>query len=182
MLMQSHPLLLEQNHWPWQEISSGCELCVVRYEISDIKSLLGDIFERNFGEPPPDYPAHYVLFIRQAGMISVLGYMHGIDTLRYSLGGGMCMDTRVLRRMNRDARLALARIGGGAQFLLHGYVELLQDKEALFSNTTHATSVKIQLNEGFRLTRHDQIFVRWNKGVPSDADALINEVHALGSF
>lgn len=182
MLLQNHPLALEQNHWRWQAINPECELAVVRFDISDIKSLIGDIFERNFGEPPPNYPAHYIFFIRQTSVLSVLGYAHSIDKLRYSLSGGMCMDTRVLRRLNSNVRLALANMGGSAQVFLLRYVELLREKEALFSFTTHAASVKAQLHVGFQLTQHQHLLVRWQNGIPSDADALINEVHGLGSF
>ena len=115
-------------------------------------------------------------------MLVVLGYAHSIDKLRYSLSGGMGMDTRVLRRLNSDVRHALASMGGSAQIFLFFYVELLQEKEALFSFTTHAASIKAQLHVGFQLTPHEHLLVRWQNGIPSDADALINEVHALGSF
>ena len=166
----------------WEHLEEDFSLGLARFDHGEIKGLIGDLFERSFSDPPPDFPVHYVCICKVGNVTSVLGYGHCTSCKRYYLGGGMCTDNRALRQLTKDQRLAIKRRGGVAQFLIENIFLMSKDKEAVFSYVGHPVAIEIDLRSGFVATPFRHLIVHWTGAAPSDADQVIQEVQMLGPF
>lgn len=82
-------------------------------EIDRAELLVGPLFKRKFGDPPPDHGRHFVALVRdERGFICTAAYTHFTPFGSIMLGGGACTDERVPRTLSREAREALAQAGG----------------------------------------------------------------------
>lgn len=166
----------------WQQIGENCSLGLARFDSGEIKPIIGDLFERSFRSAPPEFPAHYVCYCKEQDLVSVVGYGHCTISSRYYLGGGMCTDNRALRKLAASTRQAIAGRGSVAQFLIESIFSMSMDKAAVFSYVGHPVALEIDLRSGFQKTKYRHLIVHWQHGVPTDAEALIDEVHAIGPF
>jgi len=173
---------MQKIDYPFRSLNSSFGIRLSRYNCNNIEPVIGDLFQRSFGSPPPDFPAHFVCLGVENGAESVLGYGHCTVASRYYLGGGMCSDMRAQRRLSASARRAIKDAGGTAQFLVEEIFRTSVDTEAVFAYVGHRGALEIDLRAGFQLTRYKHLIVHWQRGTPADADALIDEVHALGPF
>lgn len=166
----------------WETLSPDLALGLARFDSGDIKPILGDLFERSFRDPPPDFPVHYVCYGQNASGLHVLGYGHCTIGPRYYLGGGMCTDFRALRKLQSEQRQLIAARGGVAQFLIENIFMMSGDKEAVFSYVGHRVALEIDLRSGFMATAHPHLIVHWTGDCPIDAGAVVDEVQRLGPF
>ncbi len=165
------------------------------YEVSPTHVFFEDVralFSRSFRSEPPDFPRHFVARIEFGADKSTggqsrclgytLGYVHHSAMPRCYLGGGMCIDTRAYRALEVSIRTALQNLGGIAHWMLDRSCRFLDDKEAVFGYVGDKRALDVDLRSGFTQTHYPRLIVRWLRTKPSDADALIVEVNAIGPF
>lgn len=154
-------------------------------ESSSAEPLVGELFRRKFGDPPPAVGRHFVSLVRaEEGHLHVLGYTHFMPFDSVMLGGGACTDERVLRLLSRPQRNAIS-VEGGAYYLLLSFAigRLRQRCEALFGYCGDKRAEDVDLRAGFKRTTHKHLLALFAEGVPpSRQQRLVESVAALGPF
>lgn len=153
-------------------------------EVNDAAPFAADLFKQSFGDPIPNFPKHFVLLLSEQSQTLTLGYVHFTHKDRIYLGGGMCVNTRVLRQVPKNIRKHLSERGGVAFVMLSESVKLLTDCDAVFGHVGHQGAYKIDLAVGFEQTEHPHLIVYWqNKNLnPNEKTALIGAAHQEGAF
>lgn len=155
--------------------------------ISEIDSALpaADLFRRKFEHPPPQHPHHVAAFHCAADGSLTLGcYVHFWSFGDILLGGGACVDDRVLRRLTPDQRAGLREHGGLYRLVLdHAVQRFAPHHAAIFGYCGDRRAREVDLAAGFSATAHDKLLVYWTRELhPVHQQALIAKAHALGPF
>lgn len=153
-------------------------------EVDDAEPLAGELFQRSFNARIPDFPKHFVLQVdSQKGQTSTLGYVHFTPHHNIYLGGGMCVNSRALRKIPQPLRAQLNASGGVAFYMLSEAVKKLQDCDAVFGYVGHKGAYQIDLAVGFEQTSYKHLIVYW-KSVLSQAEQqkIIQTAHQVGPF
>jgi hypothetical protein len=152
-------------------------------EIDDVETYAGELFRYCFGSPPPAFPRHYVARYGASQREVTVGYVHYSPFEDTYLCGGMCMDSRVYRRMPRAHREALKAAGGIAEQLLrHTFADLAQ-ATAIFGYVGDPRAERVDLRVGFRHTGVRHLIAHWPRPLPdTEKQTLIQKVAALGPF
>jgi hypothetical protein len=135
----------------------------------------------------PDYPRHFVLVYSPSPgseeAPKVVAYIHQTRGAGYYLGGGMCVDERVYRRMPKWLFEAVRQEGGLATIVTRDSVEQLGDCKAVFGHVGEPRARAADLRTGFVDTEHEHLMVIW-RGDPSPDERrqLVDAVAALGPF
>ena len=100
------------------------------------------------------------------------------------LGGGACVDDRVLRRMPATARAAIRAAGGLYQHALAWSVRNLGPQtKAIFGFCGDALAERADIAVGFKHTMHPKLLVYFTRDLEQhERDRLIAEAHAVGPF
>lgn len=153
-------------------------------EVNDAEPFAGDLFIQAFGDPIPNFPKHFVLLLSDQSVTLTLGYVHFTHQNNIYLGGGMCVNSRVLRQVPKTIREQLSAQGGVAYTMLSESVKQLTDCDAVFGHVGHKGAYKIDLAVGFEQTEHPHLIVFWqNKNLSPAAQAkCINQAHQAGAF
>ena len=157
-------------------------LCVQEVNVADF--FVGELFQRKFHAPPPDFPIHYVSFYRAAPSdIRVIGYVHYSPFEDSYLCGGLVIDDRLYRQMPASHRKAIRRDGGIAEHLLRESFARLAHAAAIWGYVGDTRAERVDTRVGFRRTEHPYLMVCWMREL-SDADkgARMSRVVALGPF
>ncbi len=157
-------------------------LCVQEVSVADF--FVGELFQRKFHAPPPDFPLHYVCFYRAAASdIHVIGYVHYSQFEDSYLCGGLVIDDRLYRQMPAPHREAIRRDGGIAEHLLRESFARLAHAAAIWGYVGDTRAERVDTRVGFRRTEHPYVMVCWMREL-SDADkrARMSRVVALGPF
>ena len=160
------------------------DFVVVRV-VEDGKPLADPIFQRRYRADAPDFPIHVLAFHRSPdGGEIPLCYIHFTEQGDLLLGGGACVDDRVLRRMSPAAREAIRAAGGLYQHALAWSVRTLGPRtKAIFGFCGDALAERADLAVGFQRTGHDKLLVYFTQDVsPVERERLIAEAHAVGPF
>lgn len=158
---------------------------LVLREVEDGKALADPIFQRRYRVPAPDFPIHVLAFYRdEVGTEIPVCYIHFTVQGDLLLGGGACVDDRVLRRMAPEARAAIKQAGGLYQRALAWSVQQLGSRcKAIFGYCGDALAERADLAVGFRRTGHDKLLVYFTQVVSdSERERLIAQAHAVGPF
>ena len=155
--------------------------------ISEIDSSMPAraLFTRKFGHPPPEHPHHLAAFHLADDGVSTLGcYVHFWSFGDIVLGGGACVDDRVLRRLDAAQRDALRAQGGLYRLVLDFAVRKFSDQHAaIFGYCGDRRAEVVDRAAGFVSTMHDKLLVHWTRDLhPVHQGALIAKAHALGPF
>lgn len=104
-------------------------------EVDDGAALAGDLFQRAYGKPLPDFPHHIVALYHRADGVQVpVSYVHFTDCGDMFLAGGACTDGNALRAMSGDEQAALNEYGGlMLATLRHGFASYGPRCEAIFT-------------------------------------------------
>ena len=165
----------------WQAIADLVD--VVELDDAAAAHEVGALFERLFGHELPDFPRHFVLRYVGGGTPVPLAYAHFTPWHGCYLGGGMAFDERVYRRMASAHRARIRAAGGVTEFLLRRIRALLADAIALFGHVGEPRAERVDLRAGYERTAHPHVIVCWQRELPpSERDALVARVAALGSF
>lgn len=154
-------------------------------EVSDGRFFAGDIFKRKLGGTLPDYGRHLVAFHRHGAFhFTPLGYLNILPHATVALVGGGSVDGRAFAEVPTEARERI-RSAGGVLFCLltHAFTEMAEDFEAFFGYCGDARAEEVDLQAGFRHTRHPRLLANFHRPLDqSRRDQLLDEVFALGPF
>lgn len=154
-------------------------------EIDSADLQVSDLFKRKFAHPPPDCPHHVVGHYRDAGGESHLAcYIHFREFGESLLGGGACVDDRVLRRMSAEERSAVREAGGLYHLALSWSVRHFAPRcLAVFGFCGDGLAERVDLSVGFVRTVHPKLLVYFTRELDlSEQSRLIAEAHANGPF
>lgn len=143
------------------------------------------LFQRRYGSPAPDFPHHVTAwFVDSVNERHLACYIHFTAQGELLLGGGACVDPRVMRCMPGSLRESIRARGGLYQLSLAWSLEHFADRyKAVFGYCGDALAERVDRAVGFVDTGHAHLLVYWL----SDCDAstrsrLIAEAHAVGPF
>lgn len=142
------------------------------------------LFTRRFGHPLPDFPHHVVARVRIDATWRPLCYIHFAEHAGVLLGGGACIDDRLLRRLDASTRHALRSEGGPYQATLRWAVARFASSfPAIFGYCGDALAERADRAVGFMPTVHPRLLAYFTR--PQDEaerDRLIAIAHAVGPF
>lgn len=134
-------------------------------ETEDVPEVAESLFQRKYQRGVPEFPHHVVASFRanEAEMVPVC-YVHFTDCGDILLGGGACVDDRVLRRMTLEQRDAVRTAGGVYQHALQWSVRHFALRfAAIFGYCGDALAERIDRAVGFESTPHDHLLVYWTR-------------------
>jgi hypothetical protein len=152
-------------------------------ELATLSPSASDLFQRAFRGPPPDFPRHFVAIFQRDGTDVVAGYVHytEFDDGVY-LCGGLCVDSKVYRRLTPDQRAVTSKHGSLSRFLSARSIEALGTKRAVFAYTGDIRSQRDAAAIGFERTGNQFLFVQWHDLPVSQREVLVSRVASLGPF
>lgn len=159
-------------------------VCIDLIEVEDAEPMAGELFQKSFNSPIPDFPKHFILLAeKNAKAPLVLAYAHATKLKNIYLGGGMCVDYKAIRSLPKSIRKDLSKQGGVAYSLLTASVQKLTDCDAVFAYVGHQAAYKIDLAVGFKPTQHKHLIVYWKKQLDeTKQNQLIELAHQQGPF
>ena len=154
-------------------------------EVADGKRYAEPMFQRCYRQAAPDFPLHVLAFSLSSHADSVPAcYIHFSDAGEYLLGGGACVDTRVLRRMLPTHRAALHAMGGLYAVTLRWSLRHFGSRyRAIFGYCGDPLAERVDLAAGFERTMHPHLLAYWTQPLTSSERAeLIVQAHSKGTF
>jgi hypothetical protein len=156
--------------------------------ISPVESgpfFIGQLFERKFGQPAPDYGNPVVCFYRKNWDHFIpLCYTSFLPYREVILVGGAMTNGRVFAQM--DGALAdEIRQSGGIYYhvLKFAFDHFKDDCEAYFGHAGDRRAYEVDIRAGFEPTRHRHLIVHFHKPISSQRkEYLIEEIHGIGPF
>lgn len=134
----------------------------------DIPPGADALFRRKYGRPVPDFAYHVVAAFRADGESLPACYIHFTDCGDILLGGGACIDERVVRRMSAAQRDLIRSAGGVYQHALHWSVAHFAPRfYAIFGYCGDRLAERVDRAVGFESTLYEKLLVYWTR----DADA-----------
>jgi len=151
-------------------------------ETPDIPAAAEPLFQRKYRRSVPDFPHHVVATYRRAAAEPQLAcYIHFTDCGDILLGGGACVDERVLRRMTAAERATVHAAGGIYQHALHWAVRKFAPRfSAIFGYCGNALAERIDRAVGFEPTVHAHLLVYFTREV--DARRRHQMIEKANSF
>lgn len=142
------------------------------------------LFARRFAQPLPDFPHHVVARVRADGEARPLCYIHFTEHAGVLLGGGACVDDRLLRRLDAGTRLALKAAGGPYQASLRWAVAHFAPRfPAVFGYCGDVLAERADRAVGFTPTGHPHLLAYFTGPLDEDERArLVAVAHAVGPF
>jgi hypothetical protein len=157
------------------------------WEVDDPRALAGELFQRSFGHPAPDYPRHFVLVYSPPPEESdttprVVAYVHQSPFEEVFLTGGMCVDAATYRRFPKWLYEAVRREGGLATIVTRDSIAIL-GPPAVFGLVGEPRSRASVLRTGFVDTGRPHLMAVWCSPLTDHEKArLVERVAALGPF
>lgn len=154
-------------------------------EIDDANLLVGPLFRRKFGDPPPDVGHHLVALYRfPDGTLRVAGYSHMRAFGDVYLSGGSCSDGDTMRAIDPAHREAILAHGGTWYLILkYAFAKFHDDCDAFFGHCGDRRALEVAHAAGFVDCEEKPLIVLWHKALhPLVRKALTAKVVALGPF
>lgn len=154
-------------------------------EVSDGRFFAGEIFRRKLGGTLPDYGRHLLAVYRHDPQrFTPLGYLNILGHGSVALVGGGCVDGRAFADIPDQVCRDIRESGGALyRMLRHAFTEMAADFEAFFGYCGDARAEEVDLQAGFRHTRHAKLLANYHRPLsPERRDQLLEEVFALGPF
>ena len=150
-------------------------------ETSDVPAAAEPLFQRKYQRAVPDFPHHVVATYRAGADTPLLCYIHFTDCGDILLGGGACVDDRVLRRMTVEQRDLIRDAGGIYQHALRWSVRHFAPRfAAIFGYCGDALAERIDRAVGFESTAHEHLLAYWTRDI--DARRRRQMVEKANSF
>lgn len=150
-------------------------------EGSDIPVAAEALFRRKYQRGVPDFPHHVIASYRDGADTPLVCYIHFTDCGDILLGGGACVDDRVLRQMKIEQRDLIRAAGGIYQHALRWSVRHFAPRfAAIFGYCGDALAERIDRAVGFESTAHEHLLVYWTRDV--DARRRHQMVEKANSF
>lgn len=137
-------------------------------ESEDAPEVFVALFQRKYARALPRFPHHVAAYYRSEQSPVPVCYVHFTDCGDILLGGGACVDNRMLRRMTQDQRAAVHAAGGLYHHVLAWSVRHFAPRfSAIFGYCGDALAERVDRAVGFESTVHARLLVFWTR----DADA-----------
>lgn len=150
-------------------------------EIAVPDAQVDALFHGSFRVPAPRFPLHFVARWRRDGSVS--GYVHYTrQEPGVYLVGGLCVDPRPYRLMEKTERDLMRHAGSLSRWLLVESTALLPDKLAVFGYTGNLMSLRDGRSTGYIETEHEHLIVQWHAAPDAEKAALVARIAALGPF
>ena len=166
-------------------VDGNLQRYIVVREVENASALADPIFQRRYRSKAPDFPIHVLGFYRApAGSETPVCYIHFTERGDLMLGGGACVDDRVLRRMVPEARAAIRHAGGLYKHALAWSLRALAPRcKAVFGFCGDALAERADLAVGFSRTAHPNLLVYFTRELEgAERERLVAEAHAVGPF
>lgn len=153
--------------------------------VEDAKPFADPIFQRRYRQAAPDFPHHVVAFCRTTDdQWLPAAYIHFTDCGDHLLGGGACVDDRILRRLSPAGRKAIAAAGGlYFNALLWSVRHFSPDYPAIFGYCGDRLAERIDLAAGFVHTPHRHLLVYFTRPMAEqEKQRLIETARQVGPF
>jgi len=154
-------------------------------EIDDPAPVVGDLFQRKFGHPIPEWKHDVVAFVRtHDGLLVPMSYTKFMPFGSVFLVGGCSTDGRAFAHLDQAQKDALAAAGSSmVQLLRYGFKRYADRCDAFFGYCGDARAWEVDLMAGFEPTGHDKLLVHWHKPINDQLKrGLIAMAHAIGPF
>lgn len=154
-------------------------------EIDDPMPIAGELFQRKFGHPIPEWEHDVVAFVRRAdGLLAPISYAKFMPFGSVMLVGGCCTDGPAFAHLDDAQKAGLTTSGGAmAQLLRYGFIHFADHCDAYFGYCGDARAWEVDLCAGFEPTGHDKLLVHWHKPINAQLKrGLIAMARALGPF
>lgn len=154
-------------------------------EVSHGPFFIGDLFQRKFGGPAPDYPRHFVSFYRSdAGAFLPVNYVHALPYGPVMLIGGCVTDGDAVRAMSEEHRERVMAAGGCFYIGLRSVFAMMADDcEAFFGCVDDERAYEVDIQAGFRDTPYEKLIAHFHKPLSAARKrALTDAVHEIGDF
>jgi len=154
-------------------------------EVGDGQRLAEPIFQRRYRASAPDFPFHVLAHCRTVDDDWLPAcYIHFTAIDRILLGGGACVDDRVLRRMPRAARDGLREVGGLYQHTLRWSLQHFAPRcDAIFGYCGDVLAERADLAVGFGKTDFPHLLAWFPRALAEpERDALIARANAASPF
>jgi hypothetical protein len=155
------------------------------HESEDAPDTLGPLFRRKYGRDLPQFPHHVAAYYRgEAGNPAPACYIHFTDCGDILLGGGACVDDRVLRRMTAEQRAAVRDAGGLYHHALAWSVRHFAPRfAAVFGYCGDRLAERVDRAVGFQSTAHERLLVHWTRDVDARRRAhMVEKANAFVPF
>ncbi len=161
-------------------VPEGFSIAVEDEPTADVVAL----FARRFGHPLPGCPHHVVARVRADGVSAPICYIHFTEHAGVLLGGGACIDDRLLRRLDAQVRRALKAGGGPYQASLRWAVAHFAPRfPAIFGYCGDVLAERADRAVGFEPTGHPHLLVYFTRPLdPSERERLVAIAQAVGPF
>lgn len=136
--------------------------CFAVVEVSDGNFFCGELFQRKFGHPVPDWGRHLVAFYTAGEReFSPLSYLHFWARDRAGYIGGGCTDGNVVRGMLPEHRSAFNE-SGGALFhtLSYAFTHFDSEVDAFFGLAENPRAREVDLAAGFVATGVGNLLIK----------------------
>lgn len=162
------------------QVPAGLSIAVETAPGSDVAAL----FSRRFGHPLPEIPHHVVARVLVDGAARPLCYIHFTEYQGVLLGGGACVDDRLLRRLDPAVRHALKAVGGPYQASLRWAVAHFAPRfPAIFGYCGDVLAERADRAVGFEPTGHPHLLAYFTRALaPDERRRLVALAHAVGPF
>lgn len=154
-------------------------------EIDDPAPVVGDLFQRKFGHPIPEWKHDVVAFVKtREGMLVPMSYTKFMPFGSIFLVGGCSTDGRAFAHLDQAQKDALAAAGSAmVQLLRYGFTRFADRCDAFFGYCGDARAYEVDLMAGFEPTVHDKLLVHWHKPINEQLKrGLLAMAHAIGPF
>ncbi len=155
-------------------------------EFDDPQAVAGELFQRKFGHPIPDWRHDVVAFARRSSDAALvpISYAKFAPFGNVILVGGCCTDGRAFAHLDQAQKDALTAAGGPmAQLLRYGFSRFADSCDAYFGYCGDARAWEVDLSAGFEPTGHDKLLVHWHKPLNDQMRrGLVAMAHAIGAF
>ena len=148
---------------------------------TETASSATDLFRRAFRSAPPSDRRHFVAL--HSRDLAVAGYVHYTEfEPGVYLCGGLCVDSRLYRRLSEAERAAMAEHGSLARWLSDNSIAALGAKRAVFAYTGDVRSRRDAFALGFVPTSGRFLLVQWHDEPEQSRDSLVRRVEHIGRF
>ncbi|MBS0557381.1 MAG: hypothetical protein JSR27_08210 [Proteobacteria bacterium] len=154
-------------------------------EIDDPRPVVGELFQRKFGHPIPQWKHDLVAFVRtREGTLAPMSYAKFMPFGSVILVGGCCTDGRAFAHLDPAQKDALAASGSAmVQLLRYGFARFADRCDGFFGYCGDARAWEVDLQAGFEPTGHDKLLVHWRKPINDQLKrGLVAMAQAIGPF
>jgi len=147
--------------------------------------VVGELFQRKFGHPIPEWKHDVVAFVRtNEGTLVPMSYTKFMPFGSVFLVGGCCTDGRAFAHLDQTQKDALAAAGSAmVQLLRYGFKRYADRCDAFFGYCGDARAWEVDLLAGFEPTGHDKLLVHWHKPINEQMKrGLVAMAKAIGPF